>query len=82
MSSQAYSLAGLVLGKEKSTSQIAKDLGVHPYGLEKMSGYAQKLDEGKLNSIVEALAHADQRMKNGVDPWDALETCLLKIASI
>jgi DNA polymerase III subunit delta len=82
LSGQVFQLVALVLG-EKPSAEIAKDIGVHPYGLSQLAPHAKSLGKIKVKKIVDAFAQADADMKTlGVEPWILLERALLKVATI
>lgn len=79
LSGQAFQLAALAAGAGKPSSEIAKDLGVHPYGLSKISSYANKLGKPGARKVIDAFAEADSAMKSSAtDPWLLLERALMK----
>jgi DNA polymerase-3 subunit delta len=82
LSGQVFQLVALVLG-EKSSGEVAKDIGVHPYALSQLAPHAKGLGKSKVKRIVDAFAEADADMKSlGVEPWVLLERALLKVATI
>lgn len=79
--SQLISLNGLVLSN--SNSDVASDLGIHPYGLKKLAPFSRKLTVAKLHRINQALSVADRQTKTtGVSPWLLLESALVRVAQI
>lgn len=79
LASQAFALAGLVLG-DRPHGDVAKDLGVSPFVLRNLSSAAESIDRTRLGRIVNALADADVGLKSSsVDPWIQLEVALTKI---
>ena len=79
--SQLVSLNGLVLSRDDS--DVASDLGIHPYGLKKLAPLSRMLTTAKLGQINQALSVADRQMKTtNVSPWLLLEAALVKTAQI
>lgn len=81
LSSQAFQLATLAVG-DKSSSEVAKDLGAHPFVLSKLSSYAKK--QGKLGArkIITAFADTDEAIKTSTaDEWTLIERVLVKVAT-
>lgn len=82
LSSQIFQLAALVLS-DKSSDEIAKDIGAHPFALKKMTGYRQKINQQKMAKIIELAADADMESKtSSIDPWVLIETLLIKISNV
>ena len=82
LSGQVFQLVALVIG-EKPSTEIAKDIGVHPYALSQLVSHAKSLNKAKVKKIVDAFVEADADMKSlGVEPWILLERALLKVAAI
>lgn len=79
---QAFQLAALAVA-EKSNSEVAKDIGAHPFVLQKLAPYAQRLGRTGVKKVIAAFAEADAGMKTSVaEPWLLIERALLKVASI
>lgn len=82
LSGQVFQLAALVVS-EKSSTQIAGDIGAHPYALGKLAQYAKKLSRDNMRKIVSIFASADTKMKStSTDPWLLIEEALIKTASV
>lgn len=79
LSGQVYQLSILAVG-DASTSEIAKDIGVHQYSLTKLSSHSKRLGRAKVRKIVALFARADDDMKTSVaDPWFLIERALVGI---
>ncbi|HET8884307.1 MAG TPA: DNA polymerase III subunit delta [Candidatus Saccharimonadales bacterium] len=82
LSGQAFQLATLAVS-EKSSAEVAKDLGVHPYGLSKVAPAAKQLGKSGAKKVIAAFAEADTGMKTSVaEPWLLIERALIKIAGL
>ncbi len=81
VSSQVFQLTAIVHATR--TDNIAKDFGIHPYAVSKMSDLAKNITKSRIKSIVNIISDADINMKtSAADPWVIVETALLKIASL
>lgn len=79
---QVFQLAALIVA-DKPSAEVAKDLGVHPFVLQKLVPYAKKLRRAEAKKIMTAFAEADQAMKtSGGEPWLLVERALMKVALI
>src|SRR3990167_6446654 len=63
LSSQVLQLTALARAS-KPASEVAKDIGAHPYVLSKLSHYAERLGASDIQNIVAAAADADRQMKS------------------
>jgi DNA polymerase-3 subunit delta len=82
MSGQAFQLLALFTS-DKRESEVAKDLGVHPYALSKLSPYSRSLEQGKMKRVMDAFLEADEGLKTSSnEPWLLLERALMKISNI
>lgn len=83
LSSQLYALAVVIAaGSKVSTQQIAKDTGLHPFVLGKVSRIARTTSWTEVSVMTDQLADLDDKMKStGIESWLLLETTLLKMAS-
>jgi len=93
LTEEAYQLFGLLSGQafqlmvlsasDKPSSDVARDIGAHPFVLSKLSPYAKKLGRVGAKKVIAAFTEADQDMKTStLDPWVAIERALLKVAAI
>lgn len=82
LSGQAFQLAALAVADTPST-EIAKDIGAHPFALSKLSAHATRLGRAGARKIISAFAECDEAMKSsGAEPWLLIERTLIKIATI
>jgi DNA polymerase-3 subunit delta len=82
ISGQAFQLAALAAAGDKSNAEVAKELGVHPYGLGKLATYAHKLGRSGTKRVIAAFAEADTAMKTyAAEPWLLIERALMKVAT-
>ncbi|MET0979650.1 MAG: DNA polymerase III subunit delta, partial [Candidatus Saccharimonadales bacterium] len=80
---QAFQLAALTIAGDKPSTEVAKDLGVHPYGLSKLGSYSRRLRRTGVKQIIAFFAEADAGMKTStIDPWLLVERALMKTATI
>lgn len=80
LTSQTVNLAALAAGRDRSVDEIAHELGVHPFALRSLTGYARKCRKNQICGVVVAMADADMRAKRGAGAWIAIETALQRIA--
>jgi DNA polymerase-3 subunit delta len=82
LSGQVFQLTALVIS-EKPSSEVAKDIGVHPYALSQLSSHAKNLGRNKVKKLVNIFADTDADMKSlGIEPWILIERALIKTANI
>lgn len=82
LSGQAFQLATLT-ASDLSANAIAKDIGVHPYGLSKLLPHAKKLGKSGTKKVITYFAEADDDMKTSAsEPWLLIERALLNITAI
>lgn len=80
LSGQVYQLAALAIADQPAT-EVAKQLGVHPYALNKLQPYVERLGRAGVRRIVRRFAEADHRLKTGSDDiWTVVESALLGVA--
>lgn len=80
-SSQMFQLVTLAVS-DKKPAEVAADLGVHPYPLQKLSSVARQLDKNDLKKIASIVAECDDQIKrSGAEPWLLIEQALVKIAN-
>ncbi len=79
LSSQIFQLAALAVS-DKPSSEVAKDIGAHPFALSKLSSQANKLGRNGARKAVTAFADADRAMKStATDPWLQIERALMRL---
>lgn len=82
LSGQAFQLAVLANADDKPSTDVAKDISVHPYGLSKLAPYARKLSKPGAKKVIVIFAEADHDMKSSAtDPWLLIERALMKVAT-
>jgi DNA polymerase III subunit delta len=82
LSGQAFQLAALAVAGDRPNAEVAKDLGVHPYGLGKLAPYASKLGRSGSRKVIAAFAEADTAMKtSAAEPWLLIERALMKVSA-
>lgn len=80
LSSQIFQLVTLA-SSEKSPSEVASDLGVHPYPLQKLSGLAKQVNKSQMQKIANIIADCDDKLKrSGAEPWLLIEQALVKLS--
>lgn len=81
LGSQVFQLAAVASsGPDDSPS---KDFGIHPYAMGKLEKASRTRTRGQIKKIVNALAAADDDMKQSRgEPWLLIERALMTIANI
>ena len=78
---QVFQLAAVVSAQK--TDNIAKDFGIHPYAVSKLSSIAKQVGNRNITKIVSIFAATDDEIKlSQAEPWLLIERALLKVASI
>ena len=81
LSSQVYALALVKSAGPKRPEDIAKQTGVHPFVLKKVSSLARGLNNSDINNIVAELAKLDANMKSrSVEPWTQIKLFLASLS--
>lgn len=82
LSSQILQLCALAL-TDKSSAEVAKDIGAHPFVLSKLAQYAARLSKNEIKALINEAAETDMLMKSsGLDPWLHVEQLLIKITRL
>lgn len=82
LTSQGIQLATLSV-TDKASSEVAKEIGAHPFVLSKLASHARQLGPTGARKLVGALAEADSGMKTSAgEPWLLIERALIKITRI
>jgi DNA polymerase III delta subunit len=82
LSGQAFQLATLAVAT-KSASEVAKDLGAHPYAVSRLAPYAKKFGPSGARKVLSYFADTDTALKStATDPWLLIERVLIKTASL
>jgi DNA polymerase III delta subunit len=80
MSGQVFHLLALTAAEDTNT--VAKDFGVHPFVISKLTPFAAKLGKSGVKKVFAAFVEADSGMKtSAADPWLLIERALLKVAN-
>ncbi len=78
LGSQVFQLAAVKFAG--SQAYIAKDLGISPYAVAKLSAQVRDLSRAQIRAIVHAVAVADTRLKTtDAQPWMIVEEALMYI---
>ena len=82
LSGQVFQLAALTVSS-KSSSEVAGDIGAHPYAVSKLTSHAKDLGRSGVRKIAKIFADTDTAMKStAIDPWILIEQALIKTALI
>ncbi len=81
LSSQIFQLITLAVS-DKKPAEVAADLSVHPYPIQKLSSVARQLNKNDLQKIAAIIAQCDDQIKrSGAEPWLLIEQALVKLAN-
>ncbi len=81
LSSQAFQLAAII--SATSGDNVAKDFGIHPYVVSKLTPIAKKFGKSGVSKIISIFTEVDDDMKlSRADPWLLIERALVKVANI
>jgi DNA polymerase III delta subunit len=80
LASQAFQLAAIQAAG--AGDNPAKDFGIHPFVVSKLSNYARNLSTKEIRAIIKAFADADADIKlSRAEPWLLVERALLVVAT-
>lgn len=81
LSSQIFALSTAVNAGDRRSNDVAKEMGIHPFVMEKMFAAARKLDKRDLAKYAQIVAETDAKCKlsNAADAWILVELALAKI---
>jgi DNA polymerase III delta subunit len=78
---QAFQLA--TVASATKSDNVAKDFGIHPYVVSKLTPIAKRLGHSGTAKIIAIFAQADDDMKiSRAEPWLLIERALMKIANL
>lgn len=73
LASQVFALVAVKSAGQRGSDEVAKDLGLHPFVVRKLGGLADRLNQAKINQVVETLAKGDEQLKTtGAEPWQLI----------
>jgi DNA polymerase III delta subunit len=79
LSGQVFQLAALAVAT-KSSTEVAGDIGAHPYALGKLAPQAKSLGRSGARKVVKIFADTDSLMKSTqTDPWILIEQALIRV---
>lgn len=77
---QVYAIALMSTAKGKRSDEVAKETGVHPFVLKKVSGLAGSMSNNQVKDLVARLAELDANMKSrAVEPWTQMHSFLTSL---
>ncbi len=83
LASQVHTLAVVATAGTRSSDDIARQAGLHPFVVRKTQQVAKRLGAASVAQVAADVATCDMQLKStGADPWDVLQLCLQKIAAI
>lgn len=80
LAGQLYALALMKTAEDRRPDDVAKEAGVHPFVLKKVSALAATLSLAEVKTLVARLAELDANMKSrAVEPWTQVHSFLRSI---
>lgn len=77
LAGQVLAIAAVKFGDGKQPDDIARDMGIHPFVVRKVSRFAQSLSQDAAKQLVARLSELDVNMKSrSVDPWTQVRSFL------
>ncbi|MEI7689500.1 MAG: DNA polymerase III subunit delta [Candidatus Saccharibacteria bacterium] len=81
LSAQVFQLAAI--SSAERTDNVAKDFGIHPFVVSKLSSVARKVGARGVKRLVDIFVTLDDDIKvSKAEPWVLVESALLKVANI
>lgn len=82
LSSQISALAACASGGQRSSQQIAKDFGIHPFVAQKSQPLARRLGLSRVRQMNRLLAECDMQIKTSRgEPWQLIELTIMKMTA-
>jgi DNA polymerase III delta subunit len=79
LASQVFALSAVVNARSNNPSEITKDIGVHPYVVQKLSTIAKKLSPSDVKRYCTILSETDQKLKAAkIDAWTLVKLAILQ----
>ncbi len=83
LTSQILQLTMLVFGVGKRASDVAADMKVSPFVLNRLAHYAAQLQEPQARALLAIFATADKQLKSTTaEPWVIIEATLLQASKV
>ena len=81
LASQVYAIALMQSAGSRRLEDVAKEAGVHPFVLKKVSLLASQTNKKRLSSLVSRLAELDENLKSRpVEPWAQIQSFLISLS--
>ncbi|PID32738.1 hypothetical protein CR956_00900 [Candidatus Saccharibacteria bacterium] len=80
LSSQVFNLIAIYRAQKAGirSDELAKILAIHPYVLSQLTPLVNKLDQNRLNEILDNFINMDRSIKSSqIEPWSAVEMALV-----
>ena len=83
LSAQIAQLSLVVIAGSEHSSTLAADSGVHPYVLQQLQRYRERVSLSQIQQLVEIAAKLDHRSKRSSnDPWLLVDSLLSQVVAI
>jgi DNA polymerase-3 subunit delta len=79
LASQIFALSAVVAGSRRSAGDIAKDIGVHPFVIQKLASSAQRISKADVKKYSMIISETDEKIKTSkADAWTLIELAIAK----
>lgn len=79
LASQVFALSAVVAGSRKSPNDIAKDIGVHPFIIQKLVSLAHRISKADVKKYSQIISETDEKIKTSkTDAWTLIELAIAK----
>jgi DNA polymerase-3 subunit delta len=79
LASQVFALSAVVNAGSRSHGDIAKDIGVHPYAIQKLSSLAKQISKDDVKKYSRIISETDEQIKSSkVEAWTLIRLAISK----
>lgn len=79
MASQVFALSAVVEAGGKTPNDIAKDIGLHPYTIQKLSTMTSRISKSAVKRYSKVMSETDQKIKSSkTEAWELIKLAILK----
>jgi DNA polymerase-3 subunit delta len=79
LASQIFALSAVAAGERKSAGDIASDIGIHPYTIQKLVNSAHQISKDDAKRYSQIISETDEKIKaSKADAWTLIELAIAK----
>jgi DNA polymerase-3 subunit delta len=79
LASQIFALSAVVAGERKSAGDIARDIGVHPFIIQKLVNSTHQISKADAKKYSQIISETDEKIKTSkTDAWTLIELAIAK----